>query len=376
MRIVRFTTFEELLPYSGQWNRICGTVPFRSWDWASTWWQYYGQHWDASRELFVLGVFDDFDNLVGLAPWYIERSVAFGRLARFLGSGEVCSDYLDVLSQPGLENQVAATLADWFAANLSEYCDRVEMTAIDSSGSMVEKLVEYMGKDVCTVHRRQGDRCWRIVLPRSVEEYVSRLSKNGRKPFHRIEHRLLGTGRTVLRTAQTAEEVAESMEILIDLHKRRFMFKGRQTSYGSERFWNFHRDLAQRMLRSGHLLLHVLDIDGVPAAAEYQFAGGGTRYAYQAGIDPDRLKLSPGRVIMVALVRWAISQGYHTLDLMRGDEAYKAHWRAKPHECLEIRIVPSRIAPQFRHSMWLAGTNTYSWLQEGVKQMIPTRNSE
>ncbi|MEA1951615.1 MAG: GNAT family N-acetyltransferase [Planctomycetota bacterium] len=125
------------------------------------------------------------------------------------------------------------------------------------------------------------------------------------------------------------------------------------------------------MLRGGHLSLHVLDIDGIPAAAEYQFTGGGIRYAYQSGIDPDRLRMSPGRVIMVALVRWAISQGYHTLDLMRGDEAYKAHWRAKSRKCLEIRIVPSRLAPQLRHSMWLAGTNTYNWLQEGVKQIIP-----
>lgn len=373
MRVVRFSTLEELTPYSTQWDRISGAVPFRCWDWASTWWQYYGQHWDSSRELFVLAVFDDFDKLVGLAPWYIERSVAFGRVVRFLGSGEVCSDYLDILSQPGLENDVAATLADWLATELADYADLVELTAVDSDDSTVEKLGEYIGNEACTTHQRQGESCWRIGLPPTVEEYVARLSKNGRKSFRKIEHRLLDTGRAVLRTAQTAEEVAESMEILIDLHKRRFMLKGRQTSHGSDLFWNFHRDLAQRMLGSDHLLLHVLDIDGIPAAAEYQFAGGGTQYAYQAGIDPDRLNMSPGHVIMVALVRWAISQGYHTLDLMRGDEPYKAHWRAKPHECLEIRVVPSRIAPQLRHSVWLAGTNTYNWIQEGVKQIIPER---
>ncbi len=375
MRIVRFTTFAELDRYSQEWDRICGPVPFRSWDWASTWWQYYGQLWDSSRELFVLGVFDDFDQLVGLAPWYIERSVAFGRVARFLGSGEVCADYLDILSKAGMEQQVAEALADWISRELANHADVVELTAIDSEGSMVEKLADYLGNDICTIHRRSGDNCWRIGLPPTVDEYVARHSKNGRKPFHRIEHRMLDTGRAVLRTAQTSEEVAEAMEILIDLHKRRFMCNGRQTSYGSDRFWNFHRDLAQRMLQRGNLLLHILDIDGIPAAAEYQFSGGGTRYAYQSGIDPDRLKMSPGHVIMVAMVRWAIAQGYHTFDLMRGDEPYKAHWRAQPHECLEIRIVPDRIAPQLRHSVWLAGTNTYNWLQEGVKQIIPSRNT-
>jgi CelD/BcsL family acetyltransferase involved in cellulose biosynthesis len=118
------------------------------------------------------------------------------------------------------------------------------------------------------------------------------------------------------------------------------------------------------MLQTGQLLIQVLDIDGIPAAAEYQFSGGRTLYAYQSGIDPERLGLSPGQVIMVAMVRWAIAYGYQAFDLMRGNEPYKAHWRAKPHDCLEIRIVPSRIAPQLRHSVWLAGTNTYKWLKK------------
>lgn len=375
MRIVNFSTLEELDNYSHQWDQICGEVPFRSWDWASTWWQYYG-HWDSSRELFVLGVFDEFDKLVGLAPWYIESSMAFGRIVRFLCSGEVCADYLDILSRPGMENPVAEALADWIAAELADHADIVELTAIDSEGSTVEKLADRLGNDVCTIHRRSGDNCWRISLPPTVDEYVAGLSKNGRKPFRKIEHRMLDSGRAALRTAQTAEEVAESVELLIDLHKRRFMCNGRQTSCGSDRFWNFHRDLAQKMLRRGNLLLHVLDIDGIPAAAEYQFSGGGTCYAYQSGIDPERLKSSPGRVIMVALIRWAVSQGYHKFDLMRGDEPYKAHWRAKPHKCLEIRIVPGRIAPQLRHSVWLAGTNTYNWVQESVKQIIPSKKPD
>lgn len=374
MHIVRFTSLDELATYAEEWDRICGNVPFRSWDWASTWWQYYGQHWYASRELFVLGVFDSRGNLVGLAPWYVERSVAFGRVVRFLGSGEVCSDYLDILAQAGLENEVAAVLADWLAAELSNYADLVELKAVDARGSTAVKLMDFLGRAACTTHRRSGISFWQIDLPPSVDEYIAKLSRNGRKQFRRIERRMVDSGRAVLRTAQTIGELEEFMEILIDLHKRRFFVNGRQTSSNTDRFWNFHRDLAQRMLLAGQVRLHILDIDGIPAAAEYHFSGGGTPYAYQAGIDPDRLGMSPGNVVMVTLVHWAIAQGYRTFNLMRGDEPYKAHWRAKPHKSLEIRIVPSRISPQLRHSVWLAGTSTYKWLKDGAKKFVLTKN--
>ena len=98
---------------------------------------------------------------------------------------------------------------------------------------------------------------------------------------------MIDTGRAVLRTAQNIDELKEFMEILIDLHKRRFFINGRQTSKNTDHFWNFHREVARRLLLSGHVQLHLLEIDGIPAAAEYHFSGGGTPYAYQAGIDPE-----------------------------------------------------------------------------------------
>ncbi len=372
MRIVRFSTFDELLPYAEQWDRINqsspgGGVPFRSWDWASTWWQYYGAHWHASRSLFVLAAFDDLGNLAGLAPWYVERSIAFGRVLRFLGCGEVCSEHLDLIVQAGRENEVAAALADWLTVELAQEADLLELAAVDAEGSRSEKLFDFIGGSTCTIHRGDADPCWRIDLPPSVDEYLTRLSKHGRNAFRRIERRMLDSGRAVLKTADNVDEMADFMEILIDLHRQRFLVNGRQTSNCTDRFWNFQRDVALRLFRAGNARVHILDIDGLPAAAEYHFSAGNSIYAYQSGIDPRRLDISPGVVAMVAVIRWAIANGYGNLDLLRGNESYKTHWRAEPQRCVNIRIVPGRIAPQLRHNVWLAGTNTYNWIKEVIK---------
>jgi CelD/BcsL family acetyltransferase involved in cellulose biosynthesis len=84
------------------------------------------------------------------------------------------------------------------------------------------------------------------------------------------------------------------------------------------------------MLASGRLRLSWLELDGVPAAAEYHFADQATTYAYQGGVDPDRLADEPGRLSTILFLRAAIEQGHRRVDFLRGDEAYKAHWRAEP----------------------------------------------
>ena len=98
MHIACFTTFDELAPYADDWERLAAGVPFRSWTWLSHWWRHYGPQNDADAlrtRLAVLGVFDDADALVGVAPWYLDCSAMHGRVLRPLGSGEVCSDYLE-----------------------------------------------------------------------------------------------------------------------------------------------------------------------------------------------------------------------------------------------------------------------------------------
>ncbi len=59
----------------------------------------------------VLGAFDTSGRLAGIAPWYLKRSPAKGWVLRWLGSGEVCSDYASILSMPEDADRVTEALA-------------------------------------------------------------------------------------------------------------------------------------------------------------------------------------------------------------------------------------------------------------------------
>lgn len=374
MQIHRFTTLDALAGHAQSWDRLAGGVPFRTWAWLSSWWRHYGEQPGRKTSLYVLAAMDSGDELVGVAPWYLDVSASGRRIVRFLGSGEVCSEYLGVLCAPESEDRVSEAMAEWITEKAngkgddpkssgSDRWDLLEWTGVDAGDRVVGTLADRLHAMGNTVHRRPGPDCWRIELPTRWDDYLAGLSKNGRKKARRILHSMFDTGRAVLRTVGQMSELPEAMELLVDLHQRRRRALDEPGCFASPRFAAFHREVVEHLLRAGSLQLHWLEIDGKPAAAEYDLVGDGVVYSYQGGMDPELRDVSPGRLITIATIRWAIENGYRAFDLLRGNEPYKAHWRAEPRPSVEFRIVPNRPAARVRHGLWLAGVGAKRWIK-------------
>ena len=120
--------------------------------------------------------------------------------------------------------------------------------------------------------------------------------------------------------------------------------------------------MLQAFLARGQLILFWIELDGKPFVAEYLMAAGDTVYHYQRRLDVSRLDDSPGRLGSIVSLRLAIDGGYRAFDLLRGAESYKAHFRARPQACLEIRAVPALVSARVRHGIWRAGSNVKRWL--------------
>jgi CelD/BcsL family acetyltransferase involved in cellulose biosynthesis len=371
MQVKRISSTAELAALAGQWTCLARGVPFRSWQWLIAWWRHFGQR----GELFVLSVRDPRGTLVGIAPWYMQRCGARGRVLRFLGSGEVCSDYLSILSTPEHEEAVTAAIAQWLSDAASPHAsngarnnnwDLLELTGLAACDCAAAKLVAHLVDHGNAVHRRNGMNCWRIELPETWDEYVAGLSKSHRKQVRRVERRLLETGRAVLKTAANGRELQLGMKVLVDLHQRRRQSLGEPGCFSSPQFSEFLEEAAERMLDVGCVQLHWVELDGRPVAAEIHLTGGGVTYAYQAGVAPDVLDEEPGRIINIATLKKAIEDGQRGFDFLRGDEPYKAHWRAQPRPLIELRVVPRRAVPRIRHGVWLAGSTMKNWIKGSI----------
>lgn len=354
MKVERFTDLEALAPFADRWSELSGANPFRSWQWNSSWWRHYGD----GQALAVLGIFDG-PELVGIAPWYLRRTALQGKLICWLGDGEVCSEYASVLTAPGRELAVGRALADWISRSSSHTrvvpgfsFDRLVSDASAADDRSSRAFFESMSELGFAVYQQPGARCWRLKLPTCWEDYLGMLSKSHRKQLRRLERRMLESGRAVLTTVSAESELPSAFETLVELHQRRWNSKGASGCFASSRFLAFHREVAQRFLERGWLRLQTLSIDGQPAAAEYHFADAGVIYAYQSGVEPSLAYLEPGRLATIGFLQKAIDDQMGMIDFLRGDEAYKAHYRAVAREILQYRVIPDQRLAQFRQFLW------------------------
>jgi CelD/BcsL family acetyltransferase involved in cellulose biosynthesis len=374
MQVHCFDNLDDLACLADAWDRFAAGVPFRGWTWQTTWWRHYGAD-VPGRRLCVLGVFDHRQDLVGLAPWYVETKGRCRRVVRFLGSGEVCSDYLTLLAEPGLEKAVAGALAHRLLRSGESHegdaddmpgWDMLELTGVDSRDILVDWLAGHLALGGCTVHHRMGLPCRRTELPASLDAYLESLSKNSRRKVRRLRRTFFDSGRARLTTVANLGQLDEAMDRFIELHQRRQQMLGRPGCFASKRFADFHRDVASRMLAAGQLQIHTLWIDRQPVAAEYQFVGDGVVYAYQSGIDPARLDVQPGHAMQLAVLAWAIQHGYRAYDFLRGNESYKSHWNARRRDSLEVRVVARHPGAQLRHAAWLVGAEARQWIRRSL----------
>jgi CelD/BcsL family acetyltransferase involved in cellulose biosynthesis len=380
--VVRLRALDEVAGLAEAWNRLSGGVPFRSWEWNGTWWRHYCD----DGQLYVLCVRDG-QQLVAVAPWYVSRHPARGRVVRFLAAGEVCTDYQTVLCLPGREAEASAAVADWLlaaagqgsrhtpravsskedslvktVASRDDGWDLLDFSGIEAADVPMRLLLEALAARRCQVHREAGLNCWRLDLPPTWEEYLAQLSKSHRGQVTRRVRKYFDSGRAVWHTVSHPDQLPEAFELLVVLHHRRWEHVGQPGLFDSPRYAAFHRDVAGRMLATGQLRLHWLTLDGRPAAAEYHFAGAGVSYLYQGGMEPELFSDNPGNLAHVAAIRGAMADGYQAMDFLRGDEPYKKHFRAEPQACWDVRVVPPRVSSRLRNGAWQAGRRVKRWL--------------
>ncbi len=356
MYVLRIHQLERLLPYCERWDQLADGCVFRSSTWLSTWWKHY-QSLRPAQSLNVLLVFDTEhgeskpESLIGVLPCYLDSSLTRGKVLRLLGDGEVCSDHLSLLVESADAQRVSQALAEHLVGQ-GEAWDLIDFPTIDNHDEAMGLLASALHSHDCHVSRQAGPNSWSIALPGSWEEFLAIQSKSHRKQLRRLEKRALNTGQCVWHLAETSQDFDIAWAILVDLHQRRRNSLGEPGCFASQRWADFHRDVAEQLFQSGRLRLSWLELGGQPVAAEYNLVGQQTTFAYQGGIDPDRLDEGPGQLSLIYTIRHAIDEGHLAFDLLRGDEPYKAHWRATPHPTADLQIVPPRNLARWRYQAW------------------------
>jgi CelD/BcsL family acetyltransferase involved in cellulose biosynthesis len=100
----------------------------------------------------------------------------------------------------------------------------------------------------------------------------------------------------------------------------------------------FLAETAAGFAARGALALHLLRLGGRPIAGLLGFRERGTLYGYLQGSDPAYDPLSPGVLLLGAVVERSIEEGLAALDFLRGREPYKLWWGAEPRPTFRRRL--------------------------------------
>ncbi len=284
-------------------------TPFQSPAWLIAWWRAF--HPGDLRTIAIR----DGDRLVGLAPFYIERAIAGGRL---LAVGIGLSDYLDVLVAP-----------DCRAAVLSAVAAAIEMLPGWQEWELTDLAPFAAGRGLphlsgCSCEETPAAARYGLKLD---DEPASLVPAGKARKLRMAENRVHRDGgyRITLADARSLDRL---LTRLVDLHRQCWTSRGEPGVFADGRVERCHREALPALLERGMLRLHGLERHGRITAVQLGFQHRQRAYAYLGGFDPDDAQVSPGTLLTAHAIREAQREGCRWFDFLKGDEPHKLSWGA------------------------------------------------
>ena len=320
----------ELLALLPEWRELFAhcddATPFQSPSWMLAWIEAFSPSRLIAVELRHQG------RLVGLAPLLVYPRGSEQVLA-FAGGG--VSDYLGWLINgdggPRSDEVLCALLCsvqdvpDWTVLDLTDL--RQDHRALRSALEQAEQP-----HDVCFV----------LELPTSREELLNTFSKKQRANIRYARSRLERAGGGTFELANS-ETLTSALDELFTLHANRWQAAGEAGVLYDPAVQRFHRIAAPALLREGLLRLYQLRVGQRTIAVIYSLFFRDTAYCYIQGFDPAFAELSPGTLLMFHVIEDAAHHGISRFDFLRGEEAYKLHWRPRAENTYRIELTRAKL---------------------------------
>ncbi len=243
------------------------------------------------------------------------------------------ADYATILAAPEDLPAVAAALTGYLAEpGHRRPWDVVDLRRLRCGDPAADALAAAVGaREIAegwTLNVEREDVCPVVTLPvgAGIEEYVATLGKKERHEIRRKVRRAEAAG--PVRFDDSPDPLAD-LETFIELHQKKWGEKGLfpATPGGAQSRVLFRR-LFELYGPDGLLRLAFLSVAGKRIAAGIYLATDQGYLYYNAGVDPDARDLSPGVLMVHALMARALSAGVQRLDFLRGNESYKYEWGA------------------------------------------------
>lgn len=341
MRITEVDNYTDFISLKERWQdvlRRCDRSIFSTWEWLSIWWK----HFRRDKRLLVL-LAEDNGKILGIAPLMFSVHAMFGlRMGKIEFIGTPASDYSNfILVEKGEE--VLNMFIDYLVNNLTEKWDYIELREIPETAESLIYLNGISGKSKL-VQRRvlrapRTNECPYLPLPKSFDVFLSRLNSKFRRDLRRYQRRLQEKFKVNFEDFSKTESYKEGMEIMFDLHQRRWRGKGHRSIFCDQKVHDFHLDVARSFSERGWLSLSSLLADGEAVASLYGFRYRSKLYAYISGMNPAYHRYGVGNLLLRQVLENCIEEELTEFDFLRGNEPYKYRWNSLTRKNFEVVLI-------------------------------------
>jgi CelD/BcsL family acetyltransferase involved in cellulose biosynthesis len=308
---------DQLGPLESEWRDLAvgRGNGFLTPEWFGAWVRHYG----AGQVPFVPVLRGQDGALRGLLPLALPRS-GHPRVCRIAGAN--LGDRFHPVSDPSAESEVAAAAGEALA-DAPEPWSVISLDHVQTDEPWVKALGEATGRRLSTRSRVAAPLpLIDVASHESWDDYLATRSSNFRQQVRRFGRRAAREAEVVIRRTEAPDELEGDMRTFFALHDKRFGGRG-GSSLSADRAQSFHLDFARAALEQGWLRLWFLELNGQPAASWYGWRLGDRYSYYNSGFDPEFAALSPGLVLISAVIESAFEEGVAEFDFLLGEESYK-----------------------------------------------------
>ncbi|MBZ0220449.1 MAG: GNAT family N-acetyltransferase [Candidatus Methylomirabilis sp.] len=311
------TRIEDIGISPEEWNSLLSgsetNTVFQTYEWFKSWWDVFGKE----NRLFLVSVIGPHGDLMAIAPLMLSSRTG-RRTVRFVGDDK--ADYLDIISGPEKQKSIECVMEalilnknEWDCISLrnipedSITCRELKRISLETN---IRTITSQISCPTLVIAGREKD-AGRILRKKTLKRRFNHLRKNGELAFRHI---------------RDESEALRCLEIFFDQHMKRRALAGDASLFSDQRNRDFYATLTKELLGKGWLLFSALEFNGSPIAFHFGFDYGSRVLWYKPSFDIEFSRRSPGQVMLMHLINYAIENGRAEFDFTIGNEPFKSQF--------------------------------------------------
>lgn len=364
---------ESLEVFRIRWEALAVALarPFCSPAWMLAWWRHLAPSRSRLRVVVVL----DGDELLGVAPFFVQ--LGLGGLVHYRLLGSRTSYRLEPLARPGWEKAVAQIVVDAISTT-GRGPHVLSFEGIPNTSPWPLLFLEaWPGGTPWTYRVRTLPAPTLSLRGRTFQQWMASKSSNFRKQARRRRRQLEEEGAT-FRVATTEKELARGLSSFATLHYARWRSRGGSRALDA-RVERMLADVARQLMEDQRMQVWCLELGGTIISAQVLLEAGGEVAWWLGGFDERWAKYNPTTQTILVAIEDAFARGGHRFDFGGGGQEYKYRF-ADGEDSLEwVQLVTrgrryplTRLQLAPAHRLWRAHSLLSRKLAHQAQQRVET----